>query len=75
MCMSAGLMLLSRIRVKMAQTKLFQEWVEPAMLELYHVYVKDCLNTSHSRLDENGYSLNAAHANMQPRVTQTLKVY
>ena len=25
---------------------LYQEWVEPAVLEWYHVYVEDCLNTS-----------------------------
>ena len=57
---------------------LYQERVEPAMPEWYHVFVEDCLNTSQqisTRLDENGYSLNAAQANMQPRVTQTLKVY
>ena len=29
----------------------------------------------YSRLAENGYNLNPTHANMQPRVTQTLKVY
>ena len=36
---------------------------------------KDLTADFYSRLDETRYSLNAAQANMQPRVTQTLKVY